>query len=161
MFIPHRARSPRKPRRERRSRDKEHFVPATGPIEPCAGGIVFDAQGRLLVIERGRPPAQGRWSVPGGRCRAGESTAEACVRELREETGLDVTVVQLAGQVERDRPGGGTYLIDDFVCRLSGGALCAGDDAADARWVTRAELARLPLSPGLWEALEGWDLLPA
>jgi ADP-ribose pyrophosphatase YjhB (NUDIX family) len=137
-------------------------VRAGGPVEPCAGGIVFDARRRLLVIERGRPPAQGRWSVPGGRCRPGETTAEACVRELREETGLDVAVVRLAGRVERDRPGGGTYLIDDFVCRLVGdGTLRAGDDAADARWVTQAELAELPLSPGLWEALAGWNVLPA
>ena len=130
-------------------------------VEPCAGAIVFDAAGRLLVIERGRPPAQGRWSVPGGRCRPGEPTADACVREVREETGLTVSVTRLAGQVERDRPGGGTYLIDDFVCSLVGGELRAGDDAAAARWVDRSELATLPLSPGLWDALDAWGVLPA
>ncbi len=129
-------------------------------IEPCAGGIVFDAAGRLLVIERGQPPAQGRWSIPGGRCRIDETTADACVREVREETGLTVTVERLAGQVERDRPSGGIYLIDDFVCHLVGGELRAGDDAADARWVSRRELATLPLSPGLWDALAGWGALP-
>src|SRR5579859_374033 len=56
--------------------------------EPCAGGIVHDGDGRLLVVRRGRPPSAGRWSVPGGRCRPGEPAADACVREVAEETGL-------------------------------------------------------------------------
>lgn len=101
------------------------------------------------------------WSVPGGRCLPGEGAAAACVREVLEETGLHVEVVRLAGQVERPAPWGGVYVIDDFVCRLVGGTLGAGDDALDARWCTRAEMAELDLVPGLWKALVAWGALPA
>lgn len=127
--------------------------------EACAAGIVFDRAGRLLLIRRGRPPWPGSWSVPGGRCRAGESPAEACVREVSEETGLRVEVLRLAGHVERTSPGS-VYDIDDFVCAVLGGSLCAGDDADELRWVGGAELARLDLVPGLLDALTGWRLLP-
>lgn len=134
------------------------------PRVPCAGGIVLadgdDGCQRLLVIRRGRPPGAGSWSVPGGRCLPGEDTAACCVREVREETGLDVVVLRRAGTVERDAPDGAVYVIDDYFCRATGGTLGAGDDAADARWVTRAELAGLPLVPQLWEALAGWSALP-
>jgi ADP-ribose pyrophosphatase YjhB (NUDIX family) len=127
---------------------------------PCAGGIVFDDRRRLLLIRRGRSPALGTWSLPGGRCLPGEPTAEACVRELGEETGLSVRVVALAGSVVRDAPGGGSYLIDDYLCEVIGGRLQAGDDALDARWATRADLDLLELAPGLRNALEAWGRLP-
>ena len=129
--------------------------------QPCAGGIVHDTASRLLVIRRGKPPSAGSWSVPGGRCLPGESAAAACVREVAEETGLRVEVLRFAGRVERATADGGSYLIDDFVCRLLGGSLAAGDDAVDARWVTRDELVELQLAPGLYAALEEWGLLPA
>jgi ADP-ribose pyrophosphatase YjhB (NUDIX family) len=128
--------------------------------QPCAGGILFDAARRLAVVRRANPPAAGSWSVPGGRCRPGEPPEQACVREVAEETGLAVEVVRHAGQVVRAASGGGTYLIDDYVCRVVSGELCAGDDASDARWVTRAELAGLDLAPGLYDALAEWNLLP-
>ncbi len=66
----------------------------------CAGAIVFDGRGRLLLIQRGHEPSKGRWSLPGGRIEVGESAEEAAVREVREETGLDVRIKQLAGEVE-------------------------------------------------------------
>jgi ADP-ribose pyrophosphatase YjhB (NUDIX family) len=127
---------------------------------PCAGGIVFDDEGRLLLIERGHAPSAGRWSVPGGRCRPGEPAAAACEREVLEETGLAVRAVRWVGRVERDGPDGVVYDIDDFACEVLGGTLCAGDDAADARWVTRAQLSRLPLAPLLLQTLGRWDCLP-
>lgn len=129
--------------------------------QPCAGGIVHDAVSRLLVIRRGQPPSAGSWSVPGGRCLPGESAAAACVREVAEETGLRVEVLRLAGRVERAAPAGGVYVIDDFVCRVVDGALAAGDDAADVRWVTHDELVQLDLAPGLYPTLQEWGLLPA
>jgi 8-oxo-dGTP diphosphatase len=129
--------------------------------QPCAGGIVHDAAMRLLLIRRGQPPSEGLWSVPGGRCLPGESAVAACVREVEEETGLRVAVIRFAGRVERDAPSGGGYVIDDFACRIIGGVLAAGDDALDARWVSRSELSGLDLAPGLYAALEEWGLLPA
>jgi 8-oxo-dGTP diphosphatase len=123
---------------------------------PCAGALVRDERGRLLAIRRARPPAEGTWSLPGGRIEPGESAEQACVREVAEETGLAVEVVRHVGQVERPAPGGRTYVIDDYACRIVGGALRAGDDAGDARFVTDDELRRLPLAPLLWETLQQW-----
>lgn len=128
--------------------------------QACAGGIVLDGAGRLLLIQRGQEPSTGLWSVPGGRCRPGESAPDACVREVFEETGIRVTALRLAGRVERDAPDGSVYVIDDFVCRADGGERVAGDDAQDARWVTLEELDALPLVPGLRAALAEWDCLP-
>jgi ADP-ribose pyrophosphatase YjhB (NUDIX family) len=127
----------------------------------CAGGIVFDGAGRLLLVRRGRAPWLGAWTIPGGRCRPGESAREACVRELREETGLDVRVTRHAGRVERPATAGSVYVIDDFVCEVVAGELVAGDDAAEARWCAPEELPGLELVPELMEALNEWGLLPA
>lgn len=125
----------------------------------CVGAIVHDAEGRLLVIRRGRPPGEGRWSLPGGRVEPGESDAEALVREMAEETGLRVEPGSLIGQVERPGPGGVTYDILDYAAIVTGGSLAAGDDASDARWVTPAGLRDLPTTDGLLEALTGWGVL--
>lgn len=141
---------------------------ARPPRQLCAGGIVFDDDRRLLLIRRGRPPSLGSWSIPGGRCRPGETTADACVRELAEETGLVVEVERYVGRVERDAPDGGIYEIEDFLCRVVGGELQAGDDAADARWVSAADLSGqseqsardgMTFAPGLLDALTAWGLL--
>lgn len=121
---------------------------------------MHDGHRRLLLIQRGRPPATGLWSVPGGRCLPGEGTAAACVREVAEETGLSVEVVGAAGRVERPAPGGGVYVIDDFLCRVVGGTLRVGDDAAQARWVDRAQMLALALVPEFYATLDGWGLLP-
>ena len=129
---------------------------------PCAGALVHDDQGRLLVIRRGRPPSEGLWSIPGGRVEPGESGQEAAAREVREETGLTVRVGNLIGSVERPgRTVDEVYVIDDYAAEVVGDARpTAGDDASEARWVTRAELENLPLTPGLLDALEGWRQLP-
>jgi 8-oxo-dGTP diphosphatase len=126
----------------------------------CAGAIVLDGAGRLLLIRRGREPGRGLWSLPGGRCEPGEDAAAAAVRETYEETGLEVTAGRLVGRVERPGPGGITYLIDDLACTVTGGTLRAGDDADDARWVGAAELAALPVTEGLLDALTRWGVLP-
>ena len=127
---------------------------------PCAGAVVHDAAGRLLLIRRGQEPGQGLWSLPGGRCERDESAAETAVREVREETGLDVAAGPLVGTVERAGLGGVVYVIDDVACTVLGGELAPGDDADDVRWVDAAGLALLPLVEGLLDALTGWDVLP-
>jgi 8-oxo-dGTP diphosphatase len=128
---------------------------------PCAGAIVHDETGRLLLVRRGREPGRGLWSVPGGRCETGEDAATAAVREAYEETGLIVRATGLVGRVHRPGPGGVTYVIDDVACTVEGGRLRAGDDADEVRWVTAAQLAVLPVTDGLVEALTGWGVLPS
>ncbi len=122
---------------------------------------MYDAAGRLLLVRRGRPPAAGSWSLPGGRVEPGETDVQAVAREVREETGLDVAVGALVGVVERDGPEGVVYRIRDYACEVRGGALRPGDDASDARWVTREEFTALPTAPFLAETLERWRALPA
>jgi ADP-ribose pyrophosphatase YjhB (NUDIX family) len=126
----------------------------------CVGAVVHDPAGRLLVICRGHPPGEGLWSLPGGRVEPGETDAAAVVRELREETGLQVTLGALIGSVTRPGPADVTYDIHDYAATVTGGKLRAGDDAAEVRWVTELELRALPTTPGLLEALTEWNVLP-
>lgn len=126
----------------------------------CVGAVAVDA-GRLLLVRRGRPPAAGQWSIPGGRVEGGELLAEAVVRELAEETGLAGVCGELVGWVERHDPDHGThYVILDFhVDVLEGGRPVAGDDAVEARWVPLADVAALDLVDGLAEFLHEHGIL--
>jgi 8-oxo-dGTP diphosphatase len=128
-------------------------------VVPCVGAVVKDERGRLLLIKRGHEPGAGLWSLPGGRIEAGETDAEALVREMMEETGLTVEPGPLLGRVRR--PGLNRTVIDirDYAATVTGGTLRPGDDAADARWVHPGELAALPLTEGLAEILASWNVL--
>jgi 8-oxo-dGTP diphosphatase len=121
----------------------------------CVGGLAYDEAGRLLLVQRANEPGRGLWSVPGGRVEPGEDDAAALVREMFEETGLQVTPGALVGRVVR-----GPYGIADYRCTVVAGTLRAGDDALDARFVDRAAMAALPLVDGLLDALAEWDALP-
>jgi ADP-ribose pyrophosphatase YjhB (NUDIX family) len=123
------------------------------------GAVVFDAQGRLLMIQRGHDPGAGLWSIPGGRIEPGETDEQALVRELLEETNLQVKVGIFIGRVQREGIGGVVIDIRDYAATVTGGTLRPGDDAADARWVEAAELARLEVTEGLAEALACWGVL--
>ena len=125
----------------------------------CVGAIVHDADGRLLLIRRGQEPALGLWSLPGGRVEPGEDDATAVIREVAEETGLVVEAGTRVGSVVRDAPGGDLYEIHDYACTVTSGRVEAADDAADAGWFAPGELAGLPTSPGLVEALTEWGVL--
>lgn len=124
----------------------------------CAvGAIVIDA-GSILLVKRDHEPAKGQWSLPGGRLEAGETLREALVREVREETGVDVDVDGLIGVAERIvRDDDGEieyhYVILDYVCTPRSTHVKPGDDASDARWVPVSELAELHLTAGLLEFL--------
>ncbi len=128
-------------------------------VIPCVGAVIKDDQGRLLLIKRGHEPGAGLWSLPGGRIEPGETDAEALVRETREETGLTVQAGPLLGTVRRPVPGDTVLDIRDYAATVTGGTLRAGDDAADARWVAAGELASLPITEGLAEALTSWGVL--
>jgi ADP-ribose pyrophosphatase YjhB (NUDIX family) len=122
---------------------------------------VHDDDGRLLLVRRAREPGLGRWSVPGGRVEPGESDEAAVRREALEETGLHVTVGMLVGTVIRPGPDGELYDIRDYACALAVQTPpVAGDDAAEVRWATRADLDDLDLVDGLWESLADWGMLP-
>jgi 8-oxo-dGTP diphosphatase len=129
-------------------------------VIPCVGAVIKDDQGRLLLIKRGHEPGAGLWSIPGGRIEPGETDAEALVREMREETGLAVQAGPLLGSVRRPVPGSSATLdIRDYTATVAGGTLRPGDDAAEARWVAVSELACLPVTEGLVEALTSWGVL--
>ena len=116
------------------------------------GAIVFDDAGRVLLVERGKPPSAGMWSVPGGKLEARETLAQAVAREVREETGLVVEVGTLACVLERMADDNHFVLLDYFA-RVTGGQLAAGSDARAARFVDFDELQALPLTEGLADVL--------
>jgi 8-oxo-dGTP diphosphatase len=116
----------------------------------CVGAIITRSGGQLLLIQRGNEPGRGLWSLPGGRVDPGESDAVAVAREVREETGLTVTVGSLAGRVQR-----GPYDIWDYFATVVSGELAAGTDALDARW---ADPRELPTTTGLVDALASWGV---
>ena len=106
---------------------------------------------RVLLIRRGTPPLLGEWSLPGGVLECGETLREAVAREAREETGLVVEAGEMLGVYERvirddERRVRYHYVLLDFLCRVVGGDLKAGSDAADVRWFTRDELPALNLA---------------
>ena len=120
--------------------------------EVCVGAMVLDDD-RLLMIRRGHGHAAGEWSVPGGRVERGELLVEALVREVKEETGLDIAVEDYLGYVERISDDA-HFVIHDFSCiAFADGPLIAGDDAAEVRWVATHAVAELNLVEGLAEFL--------
>jgi 8-oxo-dGTP diphosphatase len=126
----------------------------------AAGAVVRDAEGRLLLVQRGHDPEAGRWTLPGGRVETGETPARAAAREVTEETGLVVAVGREWLVLERPAGPDAVFEIHDFVAEPVGGALRAGDDAADVGWFTPAELARLPLTTGLLAHLQAAGFVP-
>ena len=124
----------------------------TSRPEVCVGAVAVH-DGCLLLVRRGHGPAAGEWSVPGGRVEAGETLAEAVVRELREETGLEGVCDRFVGWVE-DIDDGHHFVILDFgVTVLDATAPVAGDDAAEVAWVPKDEVGEYRLVEGLAEFL--------
>ncbi len=122
--------------------------------ELCVGAVAVH-DGDLLLIRRGHGPAAGEWSLPGGRLEAGEAVAEAVVRELREETGLEGVCGELLGWVERIDPDGQHHfvILDFEVTVLDDRLPVAGDDAAEAAWVPLDQVVDRRLTDGLVEFL--------
>jgi ADP-ribose pyrophosphatase YjhB (NUDIX family) len=111
------------------------------------------------MAERGKEPLKGWWSLPGGALEIGESLAAAVSREVREETGLEIRPVRVFEIFERIMPDarGRTeyhYVLIDYICRITGGTLCAGDDVARVEWVRRADLGKLRITEGTLAVIE-------
>lgn len=121
--------------------------------ELCVSAVVVDDE-RLLLVRRGRGRAQGDWAVPGGRVRSGELLAEAVVRELAEETGIEGVCGNLLGVLEiLDGDGPHQVVLGHLVTLMEATEPVAGDDAAEARWVPLADVTDFRLAPGLAEFL--------
>ena len=105
---------------------------------------IRDRRGRVLLVQRARPPFEGRWGLPGGFCEWKERTEACCARETLEETGLTVRVGELRGVYSKpDRDPRGHNVTVLYAARPLRGRAVGGDDAADARWFTPAEIRRL------------------
>ena len=129
------------------------------PDQPIVsvGAVVLDGT-RVLLVKRGQEPLKGRWSLPGGVVETGEELSSAVVREVREETGLEVRVgpvVEVLDRITRDAAGRIEYhyVIIDYACYAVGGSLACASDAEDARWVERGDLAAYDLTPKVSEAI--------
>jgi ADP-ribose pyrophosphatase YjhB (NUDIX family) len=131
------------------------------PEQPLVGvgGVVID-QGRALLIRRGSAPLKGEWSIPGGLLELGETLEQGVARELAEETGLEICVVELIEALERIFPappsGDGTpadprkpqyhFVILDYLCEIRGGTLAAASDAQEFAWAREEELVKFDVS---------------
>lgn len=130
----------------------------TAPRSPSVGvgGVVVD-DGRVLLIKRGKPPLYGRWVVPGGTVELGESLEQALVREVREETGLEVRPLAFLTAFERIVRDDGAvrhhFVILDYLCERVSGAVSAASDALEASFVAPQDLERYALPPKALEVV--------
>lgn len=121
------------------------------------GAVVFHEE-RVLLVLRGRPPAEGQWTIPGGRLEWGETLEHATERELLEETGIVCKAVKpvfIFDSITCDTSGDIQfhYVIVDYEARYVSGEPKPGDDALDARWINRAQLGTLPVHEKTLELL--------
>lgn len=121
------------------------------PIQPVVGlGAVVWKGGKVLLVQRGRPPRAGIWSLPGGAQHLGETVAEGIRREIAEEAGIQIDLlglVEVIDAVQHDAEGRVLYhyTIIDYAARWVGGEAVAGDDAAAVAWVDPTDLPRYQL----------------
>jgi len=130
--------------------------PPEGPSVGVGGVLIRD--GRVLLIRRGKEPLRGRWVIPGGTVELGETLEQALVREMAEETGLEVTPGELLTVFDRiQREEGGVryhYVIVDFLCSYVSGEARAASDAAAVAWVAPRELPAYDLPVKALEVVE-------
>lgn len=131
----------------------------TGARIPAVGAIVCDDAGRFLLVRRAHEPHAGLWTVPGGKVEPGESLQQAVIREIAEETGIDIEVGEEAWIVDVLDGRGGTFEVHDFVARPLGTDVVAGDDAAEAGWFTIDVMLTMDLTPGLVDHLRRHGLV--
>jgi ADP-ribose pyrophosphatase YjhB (NUDIX family) len=138
------------------------------PERPMVGvGGVVVQDGRALLIRRGSAPLKGEWSIPGGLLEAGETLEQGVVRELAEETGLDVQVIELIEVFERIFPAppnaDGTpgdpsrpqyhFVILDYLCEIREGTIAAGSDALEFAWASQEDLAKYDVTAAVKRVL--------
>ncbi len=128
--------------------------PELDPRQPAvAVGVVVQRGHEILLVQRGKPPHKGAWSIPGGHLKYGETISDAAVREVREECGIEIKlrdvrlVLNRIGRTEHDIQY--HFVIIDLLADWLSGDPVAGDDADALRWVHRDQLDKLETSPGL------------
>jgi 8-oxo-dGTP diphosphatase len=128
----------------------------TRPVVAVSAAIFRD--GRILLVKRAEQPAKGRWTLPGGRVETGETLVAAVAREVAEETGLTITVKELAGYREvildeavADR--GRHFVILPFVAEWVSGEVKLNEELGDFRWFDIETIGDLPTTDGLLEIL--------
>jgi 8-oxo-dGTP diphosphatase len=125
------------------------------PILAVSAAIFRDwRDGRVLIVRRARPPAAGLYTLPGGVVELGETLEQAVIREVREEAGLTIEPVALAGYREAiARDGAGRierhFVILPFAARWLAGNLSLNEELAEARWLSSSELSGLDTTEGL------------
>lgn len=122
------------------------------------GALIFE-RGRILLVERGKEPLKGYWSLPGGVLEIGETLEQGIIREVREETGLEVEplkMLEVFERIIRDSQGAPEYhyVLIDYVCRVTGGSLRAADDASRVAWVPRRLLSTYQITTGTLPVIE-------
>jgi len=122
------------------------------PKQPIVGvGAVIICDGKILLEKRRNEPGKGKWSIPGGLVELGETAEQTVIREVREETGLEVEKpehIDVVDNIIRDSNGEIKYhfVIIDYFIRLKGGKLEVGSDAGELRWVLLDEVEKYDLT---------------
>ena len=122
------------------------------PDRPLIGvGAVIIRDGKILLERRGNDPGKGKWSIPGGLVELGESVEQTVIREVREETGLEVEKpehIDVVDNVVLDDAGKIKYhfVIIDYLVKLRSGVLKVGSDALDLKWVSLKDVATFDLT---------------
>lgn len=130
------------------------------PKRPIVGvGAIILRRDLILMAQRGKEPLKGWWSLPGGALEIGESLKDAVCREVCEETGLTIRplgVFEIFERIMRDATGAPEYhyVLIDYICRITGGTLCAGDDVCRVDWVRRRDLPTLRITEGTLGVIE-------
>lgn len=122
------------------------------------GGIII-SRGKVLLIKRGKEPSYGKWSVPGGMVKLGETLHEAVRREVLEETGLEIEpldFVEIFERVIRDKDNRIQYhyVLVDFLCRHISGEARAASDALETRWVLPEEISEYVMTTGTADVIK-------
>jgi ADP-ribose pyrophosphatase YjhB (NUDIX family) len=136
------------------------------PMPELAVSAAIFRNGKVLVVQRAHPPAQGLWTLPGGRVEVGERLVDAVIREIAEETALTINVIGLAGYREIILPEavgtrGRHFVILPFAARWLSGEIALNDELADGRWMAVDEVRDLSTTEGLFEILRQAETLAA